>query len=140
VAQRFKSLLNGNQELRPLLAKAQAVSVLHRHFIGVAPPHLAQSSQVLGLRSGMLSVAAANAAIAAKLRQLAPELVVMLQNRGCEVSGIRVKVQVSFDSGRAAPTPRKLGKTARDALHELSQTLDGSPLGLALKKMAETEN
>jgi hypothetical protein len=139
VAQRFKSLLSGNQELRPLLAKAQALSALHRHFMSVAPPHLAQSSQVLGLQSGMLSVAVANAAIAAKLRQLAPELVVMLQNRGCEVSGIRVKVQVSFNRSQPVPTPRKLGKTARDALNELSQTLDDSPLRLALEKMAETK-
>jgi len=123
VVQRFKSLLSGNQELRPLLTKAQALSALHRHFVGVAPPHLAQSSQILGLQSGTLSVAVANATIAAKLRQLVPELVVMLQNRGCEVSGIRIKVQVSFSRSQPAPTPRKLGKTARDALTELSQTL-----------------
>ena len=107
--------------------------------MSVAPPHLAQSSQVLGLQSGMLSVAVANAAIAAKLRQLAPELVVMLQNRGCEVSGIRVKVQVSFNRSQPVSTPRKLGKTARDALNEFSQTLDDSPLRLALKKMIETK-
>ena len=139
MAQRFKSLLSGNQELRPLLTKAQALSALHRHFIGVAPPHLAQSSQILGLQSGTLSVAVGNAAIAAKLRQLVPELIVMLQNRGCEVSGIRVKVQVSFQRSSPAATPRKLGKTARDALNELSQTLDDSPLRVALKKMAETK-
>ena len=140
VAQRFKSLFSGDQELRPLLAKAQALSALHRHFISVAPPYLAQTSQILGLQSGTLSVAVANAAIAAKLRQLAPELVVMLQNRGCEVSGIRVKVQVSFQRSQPAAIPRKLGKTAKDALNELSQTLDDSPLKLALKKMAETKN
>ena len=139
MTQRFKSLLSGNQELRPLLAKAQALSALHRHFISVAPPHLAQSSQVLGLQSGTLSIAVANAAIAAKLRQLVPELVVMLQNRGCEVSGIRVKVQVSFSRSQPAATPRKLGKTARGALNELSQSLGDSPLKFALGKMIETK-
>ncbi|HEU0219487.1 MAG TPA: DciA family protein [Gallionella sp.] len=139
MAQRFKSLLSGNQELRPLLAKAQALSALHRHFMGVAPPHLAQSSQVLGLQSGMLSIAVANAAIAAKLRQLVPELVVMLQNRGCEVSGIRVKVQVSFNLSQPVSPPRKLGKTARDTLNEFNQTLGDSPLKLTLKKMIETK-
>ena len=139
MAQRFKSLLSGNQELRPLLDKSQALSALHRHFVSVAPPFLAQSSQILGLQSGTLSIAVANAAIAAKLRQLVPELIVMLQNRGCEVSGICVKVQVSFTRSQPVSTPRKLGKTARDALNELSQTLDGSPLGAALKKMAKTK-
>ena len=139
VVQRFKSLLSGNQELRPLLTKAQALSALHRHFIGVAPPQLAQSSQVLGLQSGTLSVAVANAAIAAKLRQLAPELVALLQNRGCEVSGIRIKVQVSYIRSQPKTAPRKLGKTAQNALNELSHSLpDDSILKLSLEKMIKT--
>ncbi|MBI5439321.1 MAG: DUF721 domain-containing protein [Nitrosomonadales bacterium] len=117
------------------MAKAQALSALQRHFAGVAPPHLAQSSQILGLQSGILSVSVANAAVAAKLRQLVPEFIVMLQNNGCEVSGIRVKVQVSFSSSQPESRPRKLGKAARDALNDLSQTLGDSPLKLALKKM-----
>lgn len=136
--QRFKSLLSGTQELRPLLARAHALSELHRHFLNVAPPYLAQSSHVLGLHAGRLDIAVANATIAAKLRQLVPELVVMLQERGCEVSGIRVKVQVSFNC-KPPPRPRKLGKTARDALNELGQKLDSSPLKHALEKMIETK-
>lgn len=142
MAQHLKTLLNGNQELRPLLAKAQALSALQRHFISVAPPHLAQSSQVqvLGLQLGTLSIAVANATVAAKLRQLAPELVTMMQNRGCEVSGIRVKVQVSFDRLQPKPAPHKLSKTARNALDELSQSLNDSPLKLALEKMAKTKS
>jgi len=110
VVQQFKSLLSGNPELRQLLVKAQTLSALHRHFISIAPPHLAQSSQVLGLQSGLLSVAVGNAALAAKLRQLAPELVVLMQNRGCEVSGIRVKVQVSFQRSPPAATPANSAK------------------------------
>jgi hypothetical protein len=137
VAQHLKTLLNGNQELRPLLDKAQALSALQHHFTSIAPPHLAQSSQVqvLGLQLGTLSIAVANAAIAAKLRQLAPELVVMMQNRGCEVSGIRVKVQVSFDRLQPKPAPHKLSKTAQTALNELSLSLNDSPLKVALEKL-----
>jgi hypothetical protein len=139
VAQRFKSLLSGDSELRPLLDKAQALSALQLHFAGVVPPNLAQSSQVLGLQSGILSISAANAAVAAKLRQLVPELIIMLQNSGCEVSGIRVKVQVSFNRVQPVTTPRKLGKTAREALDGLSQTLGDSPLRIALKKLARAK-
>jgi len=137
VAQQLKTLLNGNQELLPLLAKAQALSALQRHFISVTPPHLAQSSQVqvLGLQLGTLSIAVANAAVAAKLRQLAPELAVLMQSRGCEVSGIRVKVQVSFNRLQPKPPPNKLSKTAQNALDELSRSLNDSPLKLALEKM-----
>ncbi len=142
MAQHLKTLLNGNQELRPLLAKAQALSALQHHFISVAPPHLAQSSQVqvLGLQLGTLSIAVANATVAAKLRQLAPELTVMMQNRGCEVSGIRVKVQVSFDRLQPKPAPHKLSKTAQNALNELSLSLNDSPLKLALEKMANIKS
>jgi hypothetical protein len=136
VAQRLKTLLSSNLELRPLLDNVQALTALQHHFASVAPPHLAQSSQVLGLQFGTLSISVANSTIAAKLRQLAPELVTLLQNRGCQVSGIRVKVQVSFDSGRPKPAPRKLGKAAQLALNELSSSLDDSPLKLALEKIA----
>ncbi len=142
MAQHLKKLLNENQELLPLLAKAQALSALQRHFISVAPPHLAQSSQVqvLGLQLGTLSIAVANAAVAAKLRQLAPELAVMMQSRGCEVSGIRVKVQVSFNRLQPKPAPHKLSKTAQNALNELSLKLKDSPLKFALEKMAKTKS
>lgn len=139
MTQRLKSLLSGNPELRPLLNKAHALTALQLHFISVAPPHLAESSRVLGLQLGTLSISVANATIAAKLRQLAPELVALLQNRGCQVSGIRVKVQVSYDSNRPKPAPRKLGKAARGALNELGSSLNESPLKLALKKLSEKD-
>ena len=124
------------------MSKAQTLSALQSHLIAVAQSHLALSAQVqvLGLQLGTLSIAAANAAIAAKLRQLAPELVVKLQNRGCEVSGIRVKVQVSFDRGQRTPVPRKLGKAAQNALKGLSLNLDDSPLKSALERMAQNKD
>ncbi len=124
------------------MAKARVLSALQRDFISVAPPHLAQSGQiqVLGLHLGTLSIAVANAGVAAKLRQLAPELAVMMQDKGCEVSGIRVKVQVSFDRLQPRPAPHRLSKTAQKALNEFSQSLDESPLKLALQKMAKTNS
>jgi hypothetical protein len=135
VSQHLKTLLSGNQELHPLLSKVQALSALQRHVTAVAPPHLTQTVQVLSLQLGTLSIAVANATVAAKLRQLAPELIIKMQNRGCEVSGIRVKVQVSFDRLQPKPTPHKLSKTAQNALKELTLSLSDSPLKLALKKM-----
>jgi len=142
VTQQLKSLFGSSQELRTLKAKAQILSALESHFIAAAEPHLAlyNQVQVLGLQLGTLSIAAANATIAAKLRQLAPEMVAKLQNRGCEVSGIRVKVQVSYDRGQRTPVPRKLSKTAKYALQGLSLNLDESPLKSALERMARTKD
>lgn len=135
MAQRFGSLLSGSNELRPLISRAQALTVLQRHFASVAPAYLAQSSTVSGLQFGTLTVVVANATVAAKLRQLAPELVVLLQNRGCEVSGIRVKVQVAAPPAAPRNTPRQLSRTARDALDGFSASLEESPLKQALKKI-----
>jgi len=140
VSQNLKKLYSHHPELRQILGRVQVLTALHQHFISIAPPHLSESSSVLALQQGILSIAVANATVAAKLRQLAPELVILLQNRGCEVSGIRVKVQVSFDLPQSAPKPRKLSKAAQQALLELSTILNDSPLKLALNKMVRKEN
>jgi len=136
VAQRFGSLLGSNPELRPLVSRAQALSALQRQFVNAAPPYLARSCTVLGLQFGTLTVAAANATVAAKLRQLAPELVVLLQNRGCEVNGIRVKVQVGYVPDQPRQRPRELSRTARSALDDFSAGLGDSPLKQALQRIS----
>lgn len=137
VPQPIKSLLSNNQELRTILNKAQTLADLHRQFIAVAPSHFAPSTQILGLQLGTLSIAAANSTLAAKLRQIAPELVVALQNKGCAVSSIRVKVQVSFDKPQPQLTPHKLSRTTQNMLNELSLNLGDSPLKLAIEKLAK---
>lgn len=136
MAQRFRSLLSDTPELRPLVSRAQVLSALQRHFANVAPAYLAQSCTVLGLKFGSLSIATANATVAAKLRQLAPELVVLLQNRGCEVSGIRVKVQVGYAPEPSRQRPRELSRTARNALNNFSDSLNESPLKQALQRIS----
>ncbi len=132
--------MSGSSEMRALLDTVQTLSALQRHFAQVAPPHFAQSTQVLGLRQGTLSIAVTNGTLAAKLRQLAPELVTRLQDRGCEVSGIRVKVQVGYAPVVPKPTPRILTNTAQRQLHALSERLGDSPLKLALEKFSKKKD
>ena len=136
MSQPIKSLLSNNQELRAILNKAQTLTDLHRQFIAVAPSNFASSTQILGLNFGTLSVAVANATLAAKLRQIAPDLVTQLQNKGCEISVIRVKVQVSFDRPQSQPVPHKLSRVAQSKLDELGLQLEESPLKLALTKLS----
>jgi hypothetical protein len=119
-----------------LLTKVQTLSSLQSHFVSVAPGNLARSAQVIGLQHGQLSIASANATVAAKLRHLAPELIILLQDRGCEVSGIRIKVQVSFDLPGPIHTPRKLSPTAQRTLNEFSNKLDDSALKKSLQRMS----
>jgi hypothetical protein len=89
------------------------------------------------LHNGTLNIATANGTMAAKLRQLAPELVTKLQNGGCEVSAIRVKVQVTYATRPPVRTPRLLTDTAQQQLQELSSSLTDSPLKLALEKLSK---
>lgn len=140
MSQRFKSLINNTPELHSLLDTVQKLSELQQHFAKIAPPYFAQASQVLGLRQGTLSIATTNGTLAAKLRQLAPELVTKLQNRGCEVSGIRVKVQVSYAQVVPPPVPRILSPTAQHQLQTLSQRMADSPLKLALEKFSKKKD
>jgi hypothetical protein len=130
--------MNSSTQLRELLNTVHSLTELQQHVNQVAPAYLAASCQVLGLRQGTLSIAVSNGTLAAKMRQLAPELVTKLQDRGCEVSGIRVKVQVSYAVPQARPAPRLLSNTAKHQLHALSENLAESPLKLALEKFSQS--
>lgn len=140
MTQRLKSLMNCNQELNALFVTVQSLTELQRQFARVAPPQFAQSSQVLGLKHGTLTVAMSNGALAAKLRQLVPEIVDKLQNQGCEVSGIRVKVQVNYTPFKARTEPRLLTGTARRELLQLSEQLGDTPLKQVLERFARKKN
>jgi hypothetical protein len=92
---------------------------------------------VLQLNRQAVVIAATNGAVAAKLRQMAPELISLFQARGCEVTGIQIKVQVANPTPVIQPKPRQLGKAARDALNELDENLAESPLKSALRRLAK---
>lgn len=128
--------MSDDPQLRSLLDTAQTLLNLQQHFAKVAPPYFAQSCQILGLRNGTLSIAVMNGTLAAKLRQLAPEIVGKLQDRGCEVSGIRVTVQVGYAAPPPKRTPRMLTSTAQHELLALSEHLGDTPLKHALEKLA----
>ena len=98
-------------------------------------PSLARSSQVYRLDQQTVVIAANNGAVAAKLRQMTSELISLFQARGCEVTGIQIKVQVAVQTRQISSESRKLGKTARDALNKLDDSLADSPLKTALRRL-----
>ncbi len=129
--------MHSSPELSALFKTVLNLDELQRQFIQVAPAYLAQSSQVTGLRQGTLNIAVCNGTLAAKLRQLAPEIVTKLQAKGCEISGIRVKVQVSYAIAPRKHTPRLLSNTAHNQLKAFSLGLADSPLKQALEKFSK---
>jgi len=140
VSQHLKKLLFNSQELAPLRSNLESLNELQRYFISVAPKNLSSNCQVLGMRHGILNIAAPNPTIASKLRQMAPELTTLMQTRGCEVSGLRIKVQVSYDVRQPHPGPRNISPAIQKELIEFIRHLDESPLKNILTKLASKKN
>ncbi len=134
---RLNAFLASNIELRQLSSKAEQLSAMQRHYALIAPPSLQGSSRVLQLRQQVVIIAAYNGAVAAKLRQMTAELISLFQARGCEVTGIQIKVQVTAPPPARPSKPRKLSKVARDALSSLGENLADSPLKSALQRLGQ---
>ena len=84
----------------------------------------------------ILTLAANNSAVAAKLRQMAPELITQLQLHGCEVTGIQVRVQVGFQPAKHPNTPASVSTEGKQQLSDLAASLKDSPLKMALQRLA----
>ena len=136
MAHQLKKLFDGNLDLQPLLARAQMLKAVQQLIVSALPSTFASSTHVLDIHAGKLVIAAANVSIAAKIRQITPEIITLLQGRGYEVSGIQVKAQVSSDRPMRQPGTRKLSPAAQHALHDLSLKLADSPLKSALKNLS----
>lgn len=119
-----------------VLAHARLLMKLARHYENFAPAHLGQASCVANYKSGIVVIHAANGAVAAKLRQMAPSLAVEFSKRGLECSGVQVKVQAIETQGLSRtgsekPLSARTGRT----LGELSDRLPASPLRTAIETL-----
>jgi hypothetical protein len=125
---RLPQLQGLNRQVRRLLA-------LQDILTEVLPDSLASSTTVALSAADELVLFADNGAAASKLKQLAPRILIFFRQQGHEVTAIRVQVQVRM---RHNPLPQKqisLSPTARQAISELSATLDASPLKSALERL-----
>ena len=134
---RLNAFLASTDELRQLSSKAKQVNVLQQHYKLLAPPSLLQASRILQLRQQVVVIAADNGAVASKLRQMTDELISLFQARGCEVTGIQIKVQVTAPPPVGSSQPRILSKVALDTLTRLEENLADSPLKTALRRLAK---
>ena len=124
-------------ELRTLASKAQRLTELQQVFFDSAPPSLAQASRVKNYRAGTLFLLADSAAVAAKLKQLVPRLLVKIQKREAEVTGIRIDVQVK-GSGYETQGKIKNSSLSIDTIEhfkKLSEAIPDSSLKSALTNL-----
>ncbi len=83
----------------------------------------------------ILTIAAYNSAVAAKLRQMAPDLLRHLLEHGHEVTVIQVRVQVSPPPPASVAIKPALSSSGKQQLSELAGTLPDSPLRRALQEL-----
>lgn len=139
MSKRLNDYFNASQDLRQLSLKAKQLIALQRHYERLAPPSLVRASRVLQFERQTLMLAADNSAVAAKLRQIVPDLVRLFQDSTCEVTGILVRVQVAPACAKCAPAPVLLSAMGQTRLIELAAGLPDSPLKSALQRLAKSK-
>ena len=135
---RISDYINASNRLRPLVTKARRAAGLDQVLLQAVPPSLAHSYRVKEERGGTLVLVAENAAVASKLKQLAPRLLRAYQDLGEKITGIRIEVQVDSASGISSGGHNARGLTSDsiDNLRQLATRLEESPLKAALTKLA----
>ena len=138
-ARKIEEVLARSGELRAISAQAQRLAKLQQVLLEALPSPLNRSARVSTFRAGRLVVLADNAAVAAKLRQLAPRLLRVVQERENQVTGIHVDVQVAVPQSKSGKVPqrRDLSLTAVSAFEGLAGTLKHSPLKGALERLVQ---
>jgi hypothetical protein len=101
--------LMADKGMGPLVAKAGELRLLTRACTDFLPPELGRQIRGAQLKDGELSLLAANAAAAAKLRLVADSLRKFLLQQGRKVNSVSVRVQPTRSH---APQPAQ-GKQAR---------------------------
>jgi len=125
---RLPQLQGLNRQVRRLLA-------LQDILTEVLPESLASSTTVALSAADELVLFVDNGSAAAKLKQLAPRILVFFREQRHEVTAIRVQVQVRIRHNPLPPKQISLSPVARQAISELSATLDASPLKSALQRL-----
>ena len=135
---KLSSYIDGCDDLRPLATHARRAAALDKVLVRTAPPSLAYACHVKQLRGGILVLLAESAAVAAKLKQLAPRLLAAYDETGVKITAIRVEVQVEPNAAtlQARPAMRSLSAESIDNLDGLIARLEDSPLRQALERLA----
>jgi hypothetical protein len=117
------------------------LTVMQQVFIDIAPPQLANHCALGGLSKGKLTIFARNGAIAAKLRQTVPSLLLKFQAKGYEVTAIRITVQANSSGAYGPPAVRpQIGQIGAESLDRLIMELPESPLKTAVASLLKKAN
>lgn len=124
-ARSVEHFLEKDEALARLSAHAAHLQKVQQAFAQVVPVMLARSCRVANVRKEGVVVHAENGAVAAKLRQLVPTLLVALQATGMAVTQINIKVQPETSAPLPRPSPQAavLGSGGRQSIARLMAEL-----------------
>jgi hypothetical protein len=137
--QRLNSFITSNQELSQLSGKVRQLRALQLLYEKITPPSLLRASHVIQIEQNVLTLGANNSAIAAKLRQMTPELMQLLKLHSCEVTGIQVRVQVTMPPAIPVRHTALVSAHGKKELCELAESLPDSPLKSALQRLVNNK-
>jgi hypothetical protein len=130
-------------EHQRLFSYMDKFTAMQQVFMKIAPPQLAQRSTLGALVDGDLTIYARNGAIAAKLRQMLPSLLLKFRARGYEVTSIRIAVQAdsrSITEADGSVKTRQIGRTGVESLGNLVVALPASSsLRTAVEKLLKRQ-
>jgi hypothetical protein len=135
----FNSLLK-QPELVALNAHTKEAQVAQNIWEKIAPENLAQFSHATAIKNQQFTILAHSNAVAAKIKLFIPSLLIQLEKQECEVTSIRVKVQVKSTPVAKPKVIKKLSLQAGSDLKILAEKLTGTPLGEALARLASKAN
>lgn len=136
VMRQFNSLLK-QPELIALNAHTKETQAAQSIWEAIAPDNLAKFSHATAIKNQQFTIFAHNNAVAAKIKLFIPSLLIKLENKECEVTSIRVKVQVKSTPQVKPKAIKKLSLQAASDLKILAVKLTGTPLGDALVRLAK---
>ncbi len=124
--------LRANERMASLLPTAMRMASLQTDC-AAALPAMFNSVEILQFQDGELVLATPSSAVAAKLKQQVPKLQAALQQRGWQVTTIRLKVQVGKSIPPVVHTHQLvLPERAVSAFAELGDTLEATAQNQAL--------
>lgn len=136
-ARKLDSFLSeASSPLSRLNAAAQRLNALSVLWESISPFGLASFCRVGRLDSGVLTLYADNGSVASKLMQQLPSLLTKFQQRGGEITGIQIDVQVNLPLAKPLPVKKNAISTQGLAsLEKLKLDLPESKLKEALTNL-----
>ena len=132
-------VLASDASLQPVVEKARQIGALSKLCFDFLPTGQARLVRAVNLKDRQLVLLAASPAAAAKLKLLSEALLTYVSQQGAQVNSVSVRVQPGAgpDHVAAPRQPRRLSRTALDALQALHQQLPDSPARTALKTLLD---